>query len=265
MSSPGSSSTKIADLIPLVQRNLQNRQDVTESQPNAEMRPSAWLRDALKEITSRWPFEELRQPNPPLVTIGPGLGVGGSSYKYPVSIFLNPGDDVTLQEDPVIFLNSMQSVAMTPGTLGAVAYPMDYMTPKAIATLLNVPGGIPSKYTRYGTQFWFGVQPNQNFVVYLPYQIRHDFVPGNLPASTAKIPPDWHEIVAMAAAERGAIALRWNEQASFLHKELYGDPSAGTATDGTLNRPGLIAAKTLQPEKDKRLSPSQITPFAQRY
>lgn len=243
--------------------DMQNRQDVNENNPNPEMRPSAWLRDALREITESQPFEELRQPNPPQVTIGPGKGVGGSSYKYKVSAFLNPGDDVTLTEDPVIFLNAtLTGAAVT--SLNSVAYPMDYLTPKAIAPLLNIPGGIPFKYTRFGDQFWFGTQPGQNFIVYLPYQLRHPFNDDNLPASEVYLPKSWHDILSMAAAERGAIKLRWNDQADYLHKALYGDP-ASQMKDGTLARPGLIAARVLQQERDRRLSSIQMTPVIARY
>jgi hypothetical protein len=208
------------------------------------------------------PFEELRQPNPPMVTIGPGLGIGGSNYKYKVSAFLNPGDDVTLMEDPVIFLTG--ATVGTAFTLNNVPYPMDYLTPKAIAPLLGIPGGIPFKYTRFGDQFWFGTQPGQNFLVYLPYQLRHPFNDDSLQQSPVYLPPSWFDILSMTAAERGAIKLRWNDQADYLHKALYGDP-ASQMRDGTLARPGLIAARVLQQERDRRLSTIQITPVVARY
>jgi hypothetical protein len=263
MNLPGASTITIGGLINKVASDLQNRQDVNENNPNPEMRPSAWIRDALREITESQPFEELRQPNPPNVTIGPGLGFGGSSYKYKVSAFLNAGDDVTLMEDPVIFLNTTMS-GPAPNTTNAVAYPMDYLTPKAIAPLLNVPGGIPFRYTRFGDQFWFGTQPGQNFIVYLPYQLRHPFNDDDLPTSQVYVPNSWFDIISMAAAERGAIKLRWNDQATFLHQTLYGDP-ASQIKDGTLARPGLIAARVLQMERDRRLSTIQVTPVVARY
>jgi hypothetical protein len=263
MSLPAQATTTVGGLINRVAAALQNRQDVTESQPNPEMRPSAWIRDALREITADLPFEELRQPNPPNVTIGPGLGFGGSSYKYLVSLFLNPADDVTLQEDPVILLSTGSSTTSSPAS-SPVPYPMTYLTPKAIAPLVNITGGIPYNYTRFGNQFWFGVQPGGLFTVYLPYQIRHPFNADNLLVSPAYVPSDWHDIIAYAAAERGAIALRWNDQRDFLHNVLYGDP-ASRLKDGTLGRPGLIAAKVMQQERDRRLSTIQISPSVQRY
>lgn len=264
MNLPGAPTVKIGDLISKVQSDLQNRSDVNETVSNPEMRPSAWIRDALREITANEPFEELRQPNPPIVTIGPSLGVGGSSYKYKVSTFLNGGDDVTLTEDVVIFLNTTFSGPGIPNTSNTVAYPMDYMTPKAIAPLLNIPGGIPFKFTRFGDQFWFGTQPGQNFQTYLPYQLRHPFNDDNLLISPVYLPPEWFDILSMAAAERGAIKLRWNDQADYLHKTLYGDP-ASQMKDGSLARPGLIAARKMQMERDRRLSTIQITPVVSRY
>jgi hypothetical protein len=255
MPGPAQSPAQLGDLIVKVQAALQNRSDVNETNSNPEMRPSAWLRDALLEVTENNTFEELRQPNPPNVTIGPGKGVNGSSYKYLVSSFLNGGEDVTLMEDPVIFLDP-------PGN--TVSYPMDYLTPKAIAPLLNIPGGIPFKYSRFGNQFWFGTQPGTNFTVYLPYQTRHPFNQENLLVSPVYVPQSWLDIIAYAAAERGAVVNRWNEQASYLHKLIYGDP-ASMLRDGTLARPGLIAARVLQQERDRRISTVQVTPSVQRY
>ena len=271
-SNPGASSVRISDLIPKVQVALQNRQDVSETGPtNVEMRPSAWIRDALREITANYPFPEL-QVIGPLVTIGPGLGFNGSNYAYPVSQFLNKGDDVTLTEDPVIFLtpgqaatgNLPQAPSAVFTTTNLVGYSMDYQTPKAIQPLLFIPGGIPFKYTRFGTNFWFGSQPGSMFNVYLPYQVRHPFNEENMPSSIVRIPADWYDIVAFAAAERGAVFLRWNDQSTFLHNVLYGDPLY-QSSGGEQGRPGLIAARILQPERDRRLSPVSITPGAYRY
>jgi hypothetical protein len=264
MNLPGAPTTTIGGLINRVVAALQNRSDVNENAPNPEARPSAWIRDALREITESTPFEELRQPNPPFVTIGPGLGVNGSSYAYKVSAFVNPGDDVTLTEDPVIFLNTTFTAPGVPNASNTIAYPMSYLSYKAIVPLLNVPGGIPFNYCRFGDQLLFGSQPGQRFTVYLPYQNRHPFNDDNLLISPVYVPPSWHDIVAYAAAERGCIALRWNEQRDVLHKLLYGDPASMTE-DGKMARPGLIAARVLQQERDRRLSVIQIGVMSQRY
>jgi hypothetical protein len=262
---PAGVTLTIAGLTNKVKAALQNNSNVSEAQPNPEMRPSAFIRDALRELTANYPFEELRKTGP-LVTIGPGLGVGGSNYAYPVSMFLNPGDDVTLQEDPVIFLSpgqAQQSGASITTTGNVVGYSMDYLSPKAIQPLLFIPGGVPFKYTRYGNQFWFGSQPGQPYNVYLPYQVRHQF-DSSLPQTLIKLPEDWWDILAYAAAERCAVANRWNDQATYLHNLLYGDPkSQGGGVE--MGRPGLIAAKVFQQERDKGRSPVTVMPFAQRY
>jgi hypothetical protein len=265
MPTPASSPTIIQDLIPKVAAYLQNRSDVSETQTNPEMRPSAWLRDTLKELTANYPFEHLCTAGP-LVTIGPGLGWQGSNYAYPVSMFLNPGDDMTLSQDPVVFFASSQTpntsriVATTSNQIG---YALDYVSVKAIQSLLFIPGGVPSKYTRYGDQFWFGSQPGTNYNMYLPYQIRHPFTE-SLPNSPVRVPSDWHDIVSIAAAQRGAVMLRWNDHATFLHNTLYGDPDF-QRSGGVQGRPGLISGKLFQVERDKRLSPIQIMPGASRY
>lgn len=264
---PAGATLTIASLTSKVMAALQNRSDVSELQTNPEMRPSAWIRDALREITANYPFPELQKPGP-VFTIGPGLGYLGSSWQYPVSKFLAPGDDMTISEDPVIFLTPAQAsqggltrIAATTSNL--VGYSMDYLTPKAIQSLLFIPGGIPFKYSRYGNMFWFGSQPGQNYGVYLPYQVRHQF-DSNLPQTVIKVPADWFDIVAFSAAERGALYLRWNDQATFIHNILYGDPKY-QQSGGEEGRPGLIAARILQPERDRRLSPVMLTIGSARY
>jgi len=271
LSTPAASTCTIAGLINKVRAYLQNRSDASESAANPSMRPSAWLQDALREITSDNPFEELRVTGP-VQTIGPGLGFQGSNYAYPVSMFIADGDDVTVTEDPVIFLTANQAaVGMIPvqtmNTSNAgnvVAYGMDYLTPKAIQSLLFIPGGVPFKYTRYGSQYWFGPQPGQPYNVYLPYQRRHTFNPDILTTPVC-VPQDWFEIVCIAAAERGATVLRWNDHAAYLHNLLYGDPKTLDPNTGKYARPGLIEARILQQERDRRISTIQIMPGAQRY
>jgi len=257
---PASTNITINSLIPEVQGWLQNSSDADESNTNVTMRPSFWLKRALQELTANYEFEELKVSGP-IVNIGPGLGYRGSNYAYPVAYFMNPGDDVTLTFDPVIFLTPGQAqqagLAVTNTNSGG-AYPMDYMDEKAIQTILFVPGGVPFKYTRHGNQFWFGTQPGSIYQVYLPYQLRHPFIEGNLTTTPVLLPSDWHEIASVAAAERGAAKLRWNDQAAFLHNLLHGDPEQPESL-------GLIAKHLLQPERDRRLSPMTLQVGYDRY
>lgn len=210
----------------------------------------------MQELTANYEFEELKVVGP-TKPIGPGLGYQGSNYAYPVAYFLNSGDDVTLTFDPTIFLTPSQAQVAGIPVNGGGAYSMDYMDEKSIQTILFVPGGVPFKYTRHGNQFWFGTQPGTVYQVYLPYQLRHPFYP-NLINSPVRIPSDWHEIAVIAAAERGAVKLRWNDQATYLHNILHGDPE-------NPEKLGLIAQHLQQPERDRRLSPMTLQVGYDRY
>jgi hypothetical protein len=252
MYNPGSYSKLIHDLVPSVIEALQNRQDVTTQQA------ANWLVHTLKELTPKYPFEELRIIGPNVI-IGPGLGFGGSANIFPVKYFLNTGEDYSRLEDPVIYFAGGNTSSSTLQTLvSGPTYPMDYMQPKAIQPLMNVPGGIPFKYTRYGGMFWFGAQPTRNFAVFCPYQKKHPFTDGNVMESPLYIASEWEQIVAYDAARRGATALRWNEQADYLHTLIYGDP------DNPSKRPGLIAALDNQQERDQRLSTRSVTMRVER-
>jgi hypothetical protein len=273
---PAGVTLTINDLIQKVQSYLQNNSNANETQSNPEMRPSSWLRDALREITQKYTFEELRKTGP-LITIGPGLGSQGSTFAYPVSQFLYPGEDYTRSEDPVIFLTPTQfqqatQLAQQYGvpspvplltTNNLVAYGMNYVDMKAIQPLLFIPGGIPFLYTRFGNLFYFGTQPGANYNVYLPYQRKHPFS-AKLAQSQVYVPEEWFEVIAIAAAEKGAYKLRWNDQAVALHSMLWGDPDY-ERSGGETGRPGMVAALTEQPERDKRLSLVELTLGVERY
>ena len=91
------------------------------------------------------------------------------------------------------------------------------------------------------------------------YQLRHRFPldETNLSGTMVYVPDTWEEIIYYAAAERIAVVKRWNDQAKFLHDILYGDPASQTR-EGTLSRPGLIAARTLQIERDQQHNSRQL-------
>lgn len=257
MNLPGTNPRVINDLFEGVQEALFGK-DITPLQS------ARWVARTLKNLTGKYPFEELRVKGP-MMTIGPGLGNNGSNYEYFVSSFLNAGDDLTLMENPVIFLSPTQAQQVNlvgtgqPFGTSPVGYPMDYMTPTAIQTMLFISGGIPFKWTRYGQFFWFGTQPGSPFQMYLPYQRRHPFQDANLPQSPIFIPPDWEDIVQYSAALRGAQALRWPEQVNQMREILYGDPK------NPKGRPGLLAAMDLQIERDQQKSSRQLMPVVARY
>jgi hypothetical protein len=221
------------------------------------------VKKTLLNLTETYKFEELRVIGP-MVTIGPGLGVGGSNFQYYVSEFLNSGDDMTLSEDPVIFLNP--TLAASAGLVNAgtspagavVGYGMEYVTPKAIQPLLFIPGGIPFKYTRYGNQFWFGSQPGQPYQVYLPYQVRHPFMDSNLPQTPLRIPTSWEDIVEYSAALRLAQTNNWPDMVKQLRIVLYGDPKGN-------GEPGLLKSMVSQITRDQANSTRQVIPMVARY
>lgn len=256
---PGQNPYTVNDLVPGVIEALQGKTNITPTQVGN------WLRTAILNITENRTFMEL-QVTGPLVNIGPSLGFQGSNYMYLVSYFLNDGDDYTLMEDPVIFLNQTQAVSVglvgagisTNGGTSFVGYPMDRMSPKAIQSLLFVPGGVPYKYTRYGQMFWFGSQPGQNYQVYLPYQRRHPFDDGNVLASQLYFPTTWMMVMEYAAAILGAQANRWSDMIPVLKNVLYGDPKRP-------DEPGLIKSLSPQDVRDANKSSRQLMPIVGDY
>ena len=236
---PGASPYKLIDLVPIVREALQNNTSFSD------LTACGWLQRGIWEITDNYPFEELR-------TTGPIVHLpANQQLKIPVSAYINSNDDLTLIEDPTIFLDPPSNT---------IGYPMDYMSMKAIQSLLFVPGAIPFKYTRWGAYFFFGGQPSQSYPTYLPYQLRHPFAPdGNLQSSPCMFPTVWNEVMAYSAAIRGAISLRWWQIAQNLRALLYGDPK------NQEGNPGLIKELIAQSHKDERNSSRQIMVRTSRY
>ena len=96
---PAQNPHLISDLVPGVVAALAGKTNITPQTA------AVWIKKTLLNLSETYPFEELRRVGP-IVTIGPGLGYNGSNYEYLITPFLlNPSDDYTLLEDPVIFLN----------------------------------------------------------------------------------------------------------------------------------------------------------------
>jgi hypothetical protein len=236
--SPGSSPYKLADLVPIVREALQGNTSFSDNTA------CGWLQRSIWNITDNYPFEELRVTGPNVT-----LPANATQLVIPVASYLRQGDDVTLMEDPVIYLDASQTIG----------YPMDYMTPKAIEPLLHVPGAIPFKYTRFGNNFLFGGLPNTPYVTFLRYQIRHPFSDVNLQASPCMFPTAWNEVMAYDAARRGAVTLRWWDIGDKLRQILYGDPM------NQEGNPGMIKELIAQSHKDERNSSRQLTIRVGRY
>jgi len=234
---PGSATKPISYFVPYVIDALQGRTDVATIAPK-------YIKRAVQEICESMPFEELKITGPTVqLTIG--------QPNYPVSFFLQPGDDYVQIPSFIIFVDFPNNTVQTT---------IQYKTVMAIDPMLgSATQGLPSRWTRYGTQIFLGPVTNNTYAVFMRYQLRHRFPldETNLSGTMVYVPDTWEEIIYYAAAERIAVVKRWNDQATYLHQLLYGDPNSKLA-DGTLGRPGLIAARTLQIERDQQHNSRQL-------
>jgi hypothetical protein len=241
---PATASRTVNDFIPGVTDALQQRTDAALIAPR-------YIRKAVIEITESYPFEELR-------TTGPTVVLTAGTAIYPVSVFLNPGDDYTMIDSFAVYVDYPNNTVVST---------LDYKTPKAIETMIaSATKGLPSRWTRYGRNIHLGPTPYQTYSVFCRYQIRHPFPPDEaaLGGAPVYVPDSWQDIVEYAAAQRIAVVKRWNDQAKYLHDILYGDPEY-IQSEGKRGRPGLIAARLFQPERDEQRSTRQLMPLVQRY
>jgi hypothetical protein len=242
---PATATKTINDLVPYVIDALQGRTDVAAIVPR-------YIKRAVQEVCESNPFEEL------MIT-GPQVDLTIGQTSYPVSFFMrDSGDDYVQVPSFAIFVDFPTN---------SVTTVLQYKTMMAIEPMLGpATQGLPSKWTRYGPNIIVGPTPNQPYTVFIRYQLRHNFPndESQLGGVTLAIPDTWEEIVAYAAAERIAITKRWNDQATFLHDILYGDPES-RSTQGKSGRPGLISARLLQIERDQQHNSRQLMPIVSRY
>jgi hypothetical protein len=233
----------IADIQQDVIDALQGRTDISATQI------ANYAAKTIREITESYPFEELR-------TTGPNFSLTLGQAIYPIQSFLNPPDDYTLPESFAVYVDFPNNTVIAN---------LDYKTPKSIE-LMIAPAtlGLPSRWTRYGSNIHIGPTPNNPYVVFMRYQIRHRF--SNPPALTDPIflPQSWYDVIAYGTAERIAIIKRWTDQRQELHDLIWGDPEF-VNSDGKKGRPGLIAAHLFQVERDQKFNTRQIMPTIPRY
>ena len=242
---PGSNPRLLSDLVPYVQDALQNRADVTTAIA------SKYLKRALQEITTSYPVEQLR-------VTGPTVALTIAKAVYPVTLFLNAADDYTQILSFAVYVDYPTNTVVSP---------MFYKTPMAIEPMIaQATQGLPARWTRYGKNIHIGPTPNATYALFMRYQRRHPFPDDETQLSSQQVMIDneWEEIVCYSAAERIAIVKRWNDQAKYLHDILYGDPLF-QMSDGLKGRPGLIAARTHQQERDQQQNSRQIMPLVSRY
>lgn len=222
---------------------LQGRTDVTPAQVAYYVGKAVW------EITESYPFEELR-------TTGPTYQLISGQAIYPIDMFLNPGDDYTSNESFAIYVDFPNNTVVSA---------INYKTPKAIE-LMTAPAtqGVPAWWTRYGPNIHLGPVPFYNYSVFMRYQVRHPFSTPPSIDDPLYITNSWFDIVAYVAAMRIAIVKRWTDQRKELHDLLYGDPEF-IQSDGKRGRPGLIAARTFQVERDQKFNTRQLMAIQPRY
>lgn len=231
-----------------LQAILNNRQDVLPSSTIYQ----ALVVAAIREISESYPFDELRET-------GPNFTLTTGTFSYPLTSWLNSPD-----VNPTQVLSF--ALLLPAGTSGSGASSavimLDYKNPKELEPMTQVPGP-PKNWTRFGTNIIIGPQPDQNYVTYMRYQNEHPFVqPFN--AQTVQLPNSWLEIVAYTAAIRAAINLRAESVAQSCHSILYGDPEFQTS-QGKQGRPGIIAARLFNQERDAKFNAGTMIPMIPSY
>lgn len=220
----------VSDLIPQVQALLGGRTDIVSQIPG-------WIQAAIFELTESYPFEELRVVGP---TVTLPIPSPNAQCTNPISFFLNPTDK-----------NCPQVVAFSL----YVDYPannvlrqLDYRTPQVIDSLGTFQS-IPIYWTRFGPTIVLAPPPQQPFAVFMRYQREHPFTP-DIISSPVLMPASWTEIINYSAAERAASSLRSDDYIQRFHNILFGDPEY-QVSGGVRGRPGLIAARTFQIQRDQ--------------
>ena len=230
---------------------LQNRTDVTAATI------ANYAAKTIRELSESYPFEELRVTGPTFqLTIG--------QVTYPITSFLGQNGPATSPQDIYSMPESFAIYVDFPNN--TVTAPVRYKTPAGIETILApATQGIPAWYTRFGQNFMVAPNPQQPYSMFLRYQAKHPFTTTSPTSLTEQVfmPLSWYDIIAYATAERIAIVKRWNDQAKYLHDLLWGDPEY-QSSGGKRGRPGLVAARTFQQERDEAYNSRSLMPVIGR-
>jgi hypothetical protein len=230
--SPAVSATTINQLIPGVALMLQDRSDINQ------YNPQFFMQQAIQELNAQpdMPFEELRVTGPQV-----SLNNNPPTYSYPVTFFLNPGDDYAMIDALNMFVNYPANT---------VPVPLKYETPAGIRPMTFIPG-FPSRWCRYGRNIWVGNPPNLPYVCFADYRRRHPFNT-DLGSTVVLLPNEWFEVVQYATAYRMAQGpLRWSDMAKEIKMLLYGDPNDPS-------QPGLIKSLKVQAQLDTAIHSRRI-------
>lgn len=233
----------IGDLKQDILDALQGRTDISDSQI------ARYTTRAVVELTENYPFPELETTGPTVVlTIGQTI--------YPISTFLNTADEYAMAVSFALFVDF-------PGN--TITTNLKYRTPTAIETMIApAVTGIPAWFTRFSNNFHLGPVPQQPYSTFLRYQTKHPIDASPDLGDPIFIGRSWLDILAYSTALRIAIVKRWTDQRKELHDLLFGDPEY-VVSEGKRGRPGLIAARLFQQERDERYSTRQVTITIGRY
>jgi hypothetical protein len=140
---------------------------------------------------------------------------------------------------------------------------LNWKNPKELDPMTLVPGN-PVNWTRYGSSIILGPSPNQAYVTYMRYQNEHPFTASPINNQDVLVPNSWLEIIAYAAGIRAGIILRAADITSECHNILYGDPEY-VNSQGKRGRPGIIAARLFNQERDSFNNAGTIIPVLDSY
>lgn len=201
---------------------------------------------ALLEITESYPFDELRVSGPQFA-LTPGTAI------YPLTSWLQAGDvEATQIPSFALVIPSSTSISM-----------LDWKNPKELEPMTAVQSQCKC-WTRFGSNIILGPNPDQAYVTYMRYQRKHPLTANPIQTQQVFIPDSWLEIVAYTAGIRAGILLRAETITQECHSILYGDPEY-TMSQGKAGRPGIIAARIFNPERDSSYNAGAMTPICESY
>lgn len=234
----------VKDLMPGVKRKLGGRVD-------SDSVSSLWIKDAVKELTESYPFEELKV-NGPVVNFSPGIS------EYLITFFTNNNERPTIINSWFVSSTSTISTVIT-GNSGNTGRYLKYRT-IPVLDIMSKQLGPPSKWTRNGTKFIVGSAPDQNYATQMRYQREHPFLcdefdPVALQQQTIQMPTSWSIIIEFQAAMIGATENRMLDYRNDYHSILYGDPDYRKTGRGN---PGLIFGRTSNYDRDSSNNERQI-------
>lgn len=204
---------------------------------------------AIREITESYPFDELR-------VTGPNFSLVPGTSLYPITSWLNSGD--TNPTQIVSFALVLPSTTSTDDVSM-----LDWKNPKELEPMTAV-SAMSKGWTRFGSNIIVGPNPDQAYVTYMRYQNSHPFTANPLQNQTIYVPDSWLEIITYAAGIRAGLMLRANDISTECHNILYGDPEY-VNSQGKRGRPGIIAARLFNQERDSSHNAGSMVPVVDSY